>query len=1204
VGQGRPLIQAPSLPCPKRSVDVRRSLVAPGAHPEEAERHLNDTKTARFVVFPHRPTWPYPFAVATCGECGEENPWRARFCLACGARLADRPSPDEERKVVSILFVDLVSFTAASDQTDPEDVRARLRPYHARAKQEIERLGGTVEKFVGDAVMAAFGAPVTHEDDAERAVRAGLRIIAAIEELNRAQPELGLSIRAAVNTGEAVVVLRANPASGEGFVTGDVVNTAARMQQAGPVGTLVVGQLTFETTRQVIEYEKLEPLSVKGKAEPLSMWLAKRPRRLPGVEADEDARTPFIGRRHELTVLSEAYARALRESSIQLVTLTGEPGVGKSRIVAEFHAFLNEQPNPVVWRLGRCLPYGEGITFWALGQIIKAQAGVLDSDSPKQTSAKLASAVREVIQDESERDWYQAKLDPLVGTGAAEAPVAFERSQSFAAWRRFLEAIATKKPLVLVFEDLHWADDPILEFVEHLVDWSTGVPLLVVCTARPELFERRPGWGGGKRNSTTASLSPLTPEETTRLIVGLLSQAVLPAATLASLLDHAGGNPLYAEEFVRMLRDRAILERHGPHVAVAAGVEIPIPNSIQALIAARLDTLTPERKSILQAAAVVGNVFWAGAVAAISGIPVDSIEDSLHELAKKELVRRVRTTSVQGEDEYSFWHVLVRDVAYQQIPRAARAAKHQAAAEWIERIAGERVMDNAELLAHHYGQALEFGRAAGTDTNELEGQTKRVLMLAGERALWLDVGRAESCFRRALELLPDTAPERANVIAKVAEAAALAGRYPEAEAGYADAIAGLRAQGDHRAAGEALVKLAAIVRDRGEAARARSLLAEAVDLLERVPPGPELVLAYTHLARYYHFTWPAEEAYKWADKAIAMAAQLGIENRSTRARVFRGYTRFELGEAGGLDDLNEALRIALQVGLGEDTAGTYAALGDIVWWSRGPAAGLDVYRAGIDFTERRGMTYYAMYLKAESIWPMFDLGKWDALLQLTREIIEWDPASYQALLTLSYEAHVRLCRGDLATSESLRQAFLPRARQSADPQVLIPALSVAAQIESARGNFPAAISLIEELERATRDRPLRRAQHLPDALRVCAAAGATALGKTLLERTGVSAARHLISVHSARAVLDEMHGQRKTALVLHEEAADRWDRFGCVLEQGYALLGAGRCSLALENQQQATEHLKKARRIFESLDARPLAAEAERLLEQAATLAS
>jgi class 3 adenylate cyclase len=563
--------------------------------------------------------------MTTCAQCGEENPSHGRFCLACGAPLAARRAPAEERKIVSILFVDLVGFTATSERADPEDVRARLRPYHGRVKQEIERFGGTVEKFVGDAVMAAFGAPVAHEDDAERAVRAGLSVLGAIDELNEEVPGLELSVRAAVNTGEALVALGARRAEGEGFVTGDVVNTAARLQQAAPVGTLVVGEQTFQTTAQAIDYEELEPISAKGKADPLSLWLAVRAPRPLGTEHDEGARAPLVGREHELALLRETYSRTLRESSIQLVTLTGEPGVGKSRMVAELRLLVDEQPGRVVWRQGRCLPYGEGITFWALGEIVKAQAGVLESDGPERASEKLAAAVKEVVEETPEWAWFQAMLAPLVGASSAESDGAAERSQSFTAWRRFFEGVASRGPLVLVFEDLHWADAAMLEFIEHLVDWSTDVPLLVLCTARPELYERRAGWGGGKRNSATVSLSPLTTQETAQLIGTLLSEAVLPSATQAALLERAGGNPLYAEEFVRMLGDRGILERTGAVIRIGAGAEIPVPETIQALIAARLDTLSSEVKSLLQAASVVGKVFWTGAVASVSGAAEDSV---------------------------------------------------------------------------------------------------------------------------------------------------------------------------------------------------------------------------------------------------------------------------------------------------------------------------------------------------------------------------------------------------------------------------------------------------------------------------------------------------------------------------------------------------------------------------------------------------
>jgi class 3 adenylate cyclase len=376
-----------------------------------------------------------------CLNCGEENPDHARFCLSCGVALAEAPvRRAEERKVVSILFVDLVGFTASSDRADPEDVRATLRPYHARLKQEIEHFGGTVEKFIGDAVMAVFGAPVAHEDDAERAVRAGLKILEAIEDLNSAEG-IDLAVRAGVASGEAVISLDARPEMGEGVATGDVVNTAARLQQSAPVGAVVVGEGTFRATRDVIIYEQLEPVTVKGKSEPLPIWHATRPRGRFGVDVERRADVPFVGRQHELTLLKDAYARALEHSSLQLVTMTGEPGVGKTRLIAEFQRFVDDRPEIVWWRQGRCLPYGEGITFWALGEFVKAHVGILESDGADEVEAKLAAAIDTLVEDNADRDWYRTRLAPLIGAQASET--AFSREELFTCgsassswWRR------------------------------------------------------------------------------------------------------------------------------------------------------------------------------------------------------------------------------------------------------------------------------------------------------------------------------------------------------------------------------------------------------------------------------------------------------------------------------------------------------------------------------------------------------------------------------------------------------------------------------------------------------------------------------------------------------------------------------------------------------------------------------------------------
>ena len=460
--------------------------------------------------------------ILVCPACGKENPAEARFCLACGTELVSAAPLGEERKVVSVLFVDLVGFTGRSDRADPEDVRAALRPYHELLKTEIERFGGTVEKFIGDAVMAVFGAPVAHEDDAERAVRAALRILEAIEELNE-ERGFDLAVRGAVATGEAVVALGARPERGEGIATGDIVNVAARLQNAAPVGSVVVDQTTMRAAEGAIETDVLEPVVAKGKAEPIPVWLVVGARSRFGVDAEPRARTPFVGREHDLAVLLDTFARAQREPSAQLLTVVGEPGLGKSRLVWELSRELDRRDDLVRWRQGRCLPYGEGITFWALGEIVKAEAGILESDSPAQAHDKLRETVEDAIDDSGERSWVADRLAPLVG--AQEAVAGVGREEAFAAWRRFLEALASDRPLVLVIEDLHWADAALLDFVEHLLDWATLVPLLVVGTTRPELFEHRPAWGGGRRNSTTVGLSSLTDEDTARLVSALLERS-------------------------------------------------------------------------------------------------------------------------------------------------------------------------------------------------------------------------------------------------------------------------------------------------------------------------------------------------------------------------------------------------------------------------------------------------------------------------------------------------------------------------------------------------------------------------------------------------------------------------------------------------------------------------------------------------------
>ncbi len=1056
--------------------------------------------------------------------------------------------------------------------------------------------------------MAVFGAPVTHEDDAERAVRAALRIVEAIEQLNREPSNLDLSIRAAVNTGEGLVALGARPQAGEGMVTGDVVNTASRLQNTAPVDGVIVGELTYRSTRRLIDYEALEPVTLKGKSHPVPVYRALRATSRLGTEAEATFATPFIGREFDLGILKQTYQRMLRENSTQLVTITGEPGVGKSRLLAELFTFVDDEPDIVFWRQGRCLPYGEGITFWAFGEIVKSHAGILESDSPAEASDKLLAAVGAVLEDDSQRNWVTSRLAPLVGarteaTGAA-------KEESFTAWRRFLEAVAETRPLILVFEDLHWADPSLLEFIEHLVDWSSGVPLLVVCTARPELQERHPGWGGGFKNSSTVSLSPLTDTETAQLISALLSQAVLPAEIHAALLERAGGNPLYAEEFVRMLSDRGILRAKGRVLDIDPGADIPLPDNVQALIAARLDTLAPERKSLLHEASVVGKVFWAEALAAIAEDDQGDIRKGLHELTRKELVRPARTSSMAGSEEYSFWHSLIRDVSYNHIPRARRLEKHKAVAAWIESVAGERVADHAEVLAHHYENAVDLARASGAqqEVAELEALSSKFLVMGAERARHLDLQRAHDLYLRALELLASDDPTRAVVLLEAAKIGSGMGAADAAEAQYREALALSRRMGDNFMQGQVLDWLSILLRYKGETQKAEALAVEAISLLERVRPSAALCHARYNLSfmRWEHGSF--KEALDLANESHDLAQSLGDKASISHALDVRSIARMDVGDVGGLDDARRALDIALEVGHPAFVCIQYINLACATWWMRSPADALKLYGKAVDVGEERGILLIAFHARAEAVWPLFDLGRWDTVLTEVERIAEWGSGhgdSHLEAIVVPYKAWVSLLRGRSEEAKALEPHLLRLVRDIGGLQFVVPALAIGASINMAVGERDAAGRLIWELEELTEGRANWRARYIAPVVRVLVSLGQLERAEQLLETVSDAPfSRDRYSVLTARATAAEARNQLERAVVLYEDATTKWAAYGFVLEQAHALFGAARCLLALERRPEALPMLEEARTLFGSLGASPLVTEVNGYLMEPEALSS
>ncbi len=985
--------------------------------------------------------------MATCPSCGQENPEGFRLCGMCGASLVAEAQPSrEERKVVTVVFADLVGFTSKSEQMDPEDVRALLSPYYARVRSELERFGGTVEKFIGDAVMALFGAPIGHEDDPERAVRAALAIRDWVREEER------LEVRVAVNTGEALITLGARPAEGEGMAAGDVVNTAARLQSAAPVNGVLVGETTYRATISAIDYEETEPVVAKGKEEPLRVWEALQARAAFGVDVPHEARTALVGRERELGVMRDALMRVREERSPQLVTLVGVPGIGKSRLLYELSRIVDDDPELIAWRQGRSLPYGEGVSFWALAEMVKAQTGILETDTADEAEAKLKQMTTEVVRDATEAEFVQRHLGALLGLGDDDASVgADRRSEVFAAWRRFFEALAEQRPVVLVFEDLHWADDGLLDFVDYLVEWASGVPILVVASARPELLARRPGWGGGKPNATTLSLAPLSPDDSARLIGSLLGRSVVEADLQQDLLARAGGNPLYAEQYVQMLAERAGDE------------ELPMPESIQGIIGARLDALGAEEKPLLQDAAVIGKVFWRGAVAALgNGSDPYLLEEQLHALERKEFIRRELRSAVAEETQYAFLHLLLRDVAYGQIPRTARIEKHLLAAGWIESLG--RADDHAEMLAHHYLEALALARAAGQDTAEFAPRARRVLRDAGDRAQGLNAYTAAGGFyRQALELCAEDArEERADLLFRIGLAAfgsGVEGREKPLE----QACAALLAVDDRRRAAEAEALLAEVWWLKGDRDRCNEHLEQAAELVRDEPPSAEKARVLAEQARFQMLAGEFDPAL--GRQALELAEALELEELRAELLITIGTARAMSGEPGGKEDVERGLELALRRSLRTAIRG-YTNLAFLADHEQGRVD--EALRLNLEaerVAERRGSDESRRWTRGNTIVLWRERGDWEECLRAADEFMAESKrvgGHYHDAGVLSARALIRMARDESEAALADQEEALMLARQVGEPQLLAPVLGDSAWIFLEAGRPRDAHTLAEE----------------------------------------------------------------------------------------------------------------------------------------------
>jgi class 3 adenylate cyclase/tetratricopeptide (TPR) repeat protein len=1101
----------------------------------------------------------------TCPNCGQENPAGFLLCGMCGTPLAATAPAREERKLVTVLFCDLVGFTQRSEQMDPEDVRALLRSYHEHLRGELERFGGTVEKFIGDAVVAVFGAPVAHEDDPERAVRAAL----AIRDWAREQE--GLELRIAVNTGEALVSLGADPARGEGMVAGDVVNTASRLQSAAPTNGILVGETAYRATQHAIDYREADPVAAKGKAEPVRVWEAVDARSRLGSDVLREAATPLVGRRREVDLLTGTLDRVVAERSPQLVTLVGVPGIGKSRLVYELLRHVEAGEELVTWRQGRSLPYGAGVAFWALGEIVKAQAGILESDTEETSLAKLGRAVADVVQADADAAWMAARLRPLVGVAAEGELTGDRRDEAFTAWRRFLEALAERRPLVLVFEDLHWADDVLLDFVDELPDWTSGVPLLVVGTARPELLDRRPGWGGGKLNATTLALSPLGEEETARLIGGVLERALLPAETQVALVERAGGNPLYAEQFARLYLERGSAD------------DLPLPESLQGLIAARLDGLSAEEKGLLQNAAVVGKVFWVGA---LRRAPHEAAR-LLHSLERKAFVRRERRSAVEGQEQYAFAHVLVRDVAYGQIPRQERADKHRRAAAWIESLG--RGEDHAEMVAHHYLAALDLARAAGRPDPDLRRRARTALAEAGDRALALNASPAAvRLFSKALDLSRSDDAERPELLFRLGDALHRAGDERRGDV-LEEAAEALLAAGTRPRAAEAYAVLAELWWQRGLRERSLRHQERAMALVRDAPPSAAKARVLAEVSRFQAIGGPEAEALETGREALALAQALDLTELAARVLNNIGIARVSLGDLDGVGDVERSVELARSINSPEAVRGLNN-MAVVLLDSGDRRRACELLAEAVREGERIGGAATLRHSKGVLAWLLWAVGEWDEALRRAEEILR----EVDSGLPSYVEGGVRRTRGRIwfarsqheaaAVAEIERNVELGRAIK--DPQVLLPALAGAARTYFELGRLAEARRLAEEVLLVLDPLGYGRLHLVLDLVIVAAELGVA----DPLRRAVQAAPRRDVWRGVAEAILSEEY----------EWAADLLDGTGSPVYAADARFLAARQLAARGSRAAANRQLEQAVAFWRSVGATRYLRESERLLAASA----
>ena len=952
-------------------------------------------------------------ALGGCPACGATNPAAARFCGSCGTNLGsaggDRAAATElaaqpggaatERRVVTVLFADLVGFTTLSASRDPETMRELQDRYFERTRVIVARYGGAIEKFIGDAVMALWGAPIAHEDDAERAVRAALELVDMVPALGR-EAGVELQVRVGILTGEAAVNVGAE---GQGMVTGDMVNTAARLQSVAPAGGVLVGEATRIAAEAAVEFVAAGDQELKGKPGPVPAWRAVRVVGERGGARRPDAlEPPFVGRTDELRFLKEQFHAAGRERRARLVSLVGQAGIGKSRLAWELEKYLDGVVEQVWWHRGRSPSYGEGVTFWALGEMIRRRAGLAEGDDEEATRLAIAAMMELHIADESERAWIEPRILVLLGIG--ETP-AGGRTELFAAWRTFFERLAESGTVAFVVEDLQWSDDGLLDFLEHLLDWGRSSPIFVLTLARPELLERRPGWGTDRRGAISMRLDPLTDAAMGELLEGMAPD--LPAPIVARILERADGLPLYAVETIRMLVSTGRLAQEGGRVTMAGsalGVDdlgaLDVPPTLHALVAARLDRLSAADRSILQDAAVLGQTFTLEALAAMSGETAASLAPRLDPLVRREILTVETDPRAPTRGQHAFVQALVREVAYGTLAKRERRARHLAAARYLESLGDDEL---AGVIASHFVAAY---RAApdGPAGEAVAAQARVSLLATADRAETLGaLGQAIDALTSALEVTRDPR-DHARLLERTGWLQALRSRYDEAQHSLSAAVEAFSALGDQVGVIRAVARrvqgylsaaqiasameVAQPVREAGETLAIREGLTDEA--------GEAAALFSEALGRTAFRNNEMPEAIRWSDRALALAEPLRLDEivamalvTKASALLFGGHRREGLAllEGAVLDARAHGQHVAALRG-GNNLASAMV--------ESDPRGSLERTREGMTLTRRLGLLAFDGYHAGNAAGAAERLGEWAWAQEAIGELVDAHPDGLDA----------------------------------------------------------------------------------------------------------------------------------------------------------------------------------------------------------------